>query len=441
MIGRFRSFISHHSLFCPEQKGLLAVSGGVDSVVMTHLMYEAGFPFAIAHCNFHLRPGDCDRDEAFVRQLAQQYGVPLYVAQFQTLEYAATHHLSVEDAARQLRYRFFEEIRVAHGYHYVATAHHRDDATETFFLNLIRGTGLSGLHGILPKRDAVVRPLLPFGRDEIEAYAEAHGLSHVEDVTNSSLEYRRNQIRHRLIPLLRELSPSFDATMQSNILHLQDAELIYQSAIEGMRTTALQPHPEGYIIPTDQLAVLQPQLTLLFELLRPFGFNAHQVQQVLTTLGSDAYGQCFYSASHVVQRHAEGLIISERVVEDTMVFAIDSLQQLLMADWPIQASVGPYDASTFSPQPHEAYFDVQQLRFPLLLRRWRQGDRLHPFGMKGTKLVSDLFTQKKLSQFQRRRIWILCDADDRILWVVGLRASSVAQLTPSTTQRLTLRER
>ena len=210
MLVRFREFIKKEHLLVEGQRVLLAVSGGRDSVAMCELMSLAGFAFGIAHCNFHLRPGDCDRDEEFVLRLAKKYNVPCYVREFDTVSYASQHSLSIEEAARQLRYGFFDEIAKKESYSAISTAHHRDDAIETFFINLLRGTGISGLHGIKPRNGIVVRPMLAFGRNEIDDFVQEHGLKYVDDYTNMQAIYLRNKIRLNLIPLLREIQPSFE---------------------------------------------------------------------------------------------------------------------------------------------------------------------------------------------------------------------------------------
>ena len=271
---------SCNGLFCRGQKGLVAVSGGVDSSVLCELMHRAGFAFAMAHCNFHLRPGDCDRDERCVRGLEVRYGVEVHVAQFDTEDYAREHGYSVEEAARKLRYDFFVGVMDREGLDYVATAHHRDDATETFFINLLRGTGIAGLHGIRPRNGHVVRPLLSFGRDEIEDFARQHGLRYVEDCTNDSLVYRRNQIRHRLMPLLRELSPGIDATMQRNMARLRDVECVYRRAVDKLREDVVTVNGDVASIRIEDIMALEPRRTLLFELLSPYGFNGAVVDDL-----------------------------------------------------------------------------------------------------------------------------------------------------------------
>lgn len=439
MLTRFKNYISQQSLFCQKQEGLLAISGGIDSVVMAHLFHVSGYPFAIAHCNFHLRPGDCDRDEAFVRSLAQTYGVPIYVRQCDTLTYAQQQGLSVEEAARNLRYEFFEQLRSEHHYHYIATAHHRDDSAETFFLNLLRGTGLAGLHGILPRNGYVVRPLLPFSRAEIEQYADLHGLAHVEDSTNSSLAYRRNQIRHQLMPLLREISPAVDDTMAQTISHLADAEILYRRAVEQELQKVVR-HDQGQItIPLSSLSSLHPQRTLLFELLHPYGFTATVVDNLIALQPSPHYGQQFFSATHQLLRTSSHLLITPLLPPSSQTESYEISSSLQRPSLPIAlrfSLLAPSQCTSLRVPPSEIMLDYQSVLFPLTLRRWRHSDRISPFGMRGTKPVSDLFTQHHLTPQQKANTWLLVDAAGTILWVIGLRASRYHAVQPSTTRIL-----
>ncbi len=338
MLTRFKDYITQQHLFSPGEEVLLAVSGGRDSVCMAHLFHQASIPFAIAHCNFHLRPGDCDRDEAFVRQRAHHYGVPCHVTHFDTRAVAAATGESIEEAARRLRYEYFASLLPLTPSKIVATAHHRDDSIETFFLNLFRGTGIAGLHGIRPVSELriknfelkVVRPLLPFSRAEIDAYIEENHLEYVEDSTNSELDARRNQIRHRLMPLLRELYPSVDTTMAANIERLYDTELIYKEFIEKLRSQLITPYatqaikqsgnqtPQILSLDLSQLLSQHspalpgttPQYSLLFELLRPYGFNASTVADILAATEN---GKLFYSPTHVAELHADRLLIASNV--------------------------------------------------------------------------------------------------------------------------------
>ena len=431
MQHHFEQFIRNEHLFPEGEQVLLAVSGGRDSVALANLVYTARIPFAIAHCNFHLRPGDCDRDETFVRSLADTYGVPCYVAQFDTNEYAAANHQSIEEAARNLRYRFFEQTLDSHNLAVVATAHHRDDAIETFFINLLRGTGIAGLQGIPLRNNRIVRPLLPFGRDEINAYISQHNLSYVEDTTNNQPLYLRNRIRLQLIPLLQSLSPSFFSTMQSNINHLGDAYQIYQSAIREVSQRLLVPASDGYTIDISQLRQLSPLSTFLFELVRPFGFTPLMAEEILSSLDAQS-GKQFFSTTHKIVKDRERLIITPLTIQQSDSYIISRLDEIPELPISLGFSVFSYDGTPVRLAPHQAWFDLDQLQFPLTLRHWNSGDRFKPFGMKGSRLVSDLLNDLKISRPQKDRTWILNDADENILWVVGLRASSVAVVTGST---------
>ncbi len=439
MITQFLNYISQHSLFCQNQKGLLAISGGIDSVVMAHLFHTARIPFGIAHCNFHLRPGDCDRDEAFVRSLASTYGVPIHVRQCDTTAYAQQHGLSIEEAARDLRYAFFEQLRHDHGYHYIATAHHRDDSVETFFLNLLRGTGLAGLHGILPRNGYVVRPMLPFTRADIEHYAAQHGLLHVEDTTNSSLVYRRNQIRHQLLPLLRQISSSADDAVSQTIAHLADAETLYRRAVEQERDRVLHKDQDQAVIPLQALSTLHPQRTLLFELLHPYGFTATVVDNLIALQSSPHYGQHFFSATHQILRTSSHLLITPLPTgeADAAPIVIPTVGEVPSLPLNLRFSVeAKAPATPLRVPPTELLLDYSKVHFPLTLRRWHHADRIAPFGMQGTQSVSDIFTHRHYTPQQKADAWLLVDAHGRILWVVGLRASRHGAVTPYTTHIL-----
>jgi tRNA(Ile)-lysidine synthase len=327
MLHRFKDYIQQQHLFSQGEEVLLAVSGGRDSVCMAHLFQQAAIPFAVAHCNFHLRPGDCDRDQQFVRTLADSMSVPFFTIDFDTRSQAREHDESLEEAARRLRYEWFASICHSQGFHAVATAHHRDDSIETFFLNLFRGTGIAGLHGIRPLsiisiKDfdlRIVHPLLPFSRAEIDTYVKEHSLPYVEDATNSELDARRNQIRHRLIPLLRELYPSVDATMAANIERLHDTELLYRAYIEQLRLQMVKHYPSDLLNLTfkilyidlpllqHQFPISNHQFSVLFELLHPYGFNATNVGDILTAKEN---GKMFYSPTHVAELHRGLLLVA-----------------------------------------------------------------------------------------------------------------------------------
>lgn len=442
------------NLFCPEQKGLLAVSGGIDSTVLCHLMHQARFSFSIAHCNFHLRPGDCDRDESFVRELAKRYGVNLYVAQFDTIAYATQYGQSIEEAARNLRYQFFNDILdgkvepqwkapdsdVKESLAYIATAHHRDDSTETFFINLLRGTGLAGLHGIPSVNGNIVRPLLSFGRDEIEQYAQENGLAHVEDYTNATTAYKRNQIRLQLMPLLREIEPNIDRAMQQNIARLSDAEKIYQSYIALVRGQVLAQKEDGYSIAISEIEKLSPQRTLLFELIREFGFSISQVDEILNGLHSQS-GLQFYSKTHRIVKDRTQLLVFRFTLSpesDNLIIEKKNSNVLLSNGNVMRVSlIANYPSFEPSKSKDTACLNAEQIQWPLSVRHWKEGDRFKPFGMKGTRLVSDYFSDQKFSLIEKEQTLLLVDSKDTILWIIGHRVAHYP-IKPSTKNILIL---
>ena len=454
-------------------KVLLAVSGGRDSVAMAHLLLgdgsraglRAALPasvdgFAIAHCNFNLRPGDCDRDQRFVEQLANNYGVPFFTTSFNTQAFAAANGYSIEEAARQLRYRFFADICHQHGYACVATAHHRDDSIETFFLNLFRGTGIAGLHGIRPisemmvdgQRLTVVRPMLTFSRADIDRYVEENHLQYVEDYTNHELDARRNRIRLQLMPLLRELYPSIDETMQSNIDRLFDTELIYRAHIDLLRSRLI--HPYIPILPTlppnlqtleipieelrefgvrssefgditaapGQLRTQNSELrTILYELLRLYDFNAEVAPSLLRRLDGPS-GALFHSPTHTAELHRGKIIIFEKV--ENSEFGVQNSELQLPH---------PDNSELRSPLSElSILINGDNFRQPFTVRPWRDGDRFRPFGMKGTRLVSDFLKDKGLPLLERQYVRLLVDADGQPVWLIGLRADERTRITADT---------
>lgn len=439
MLQRFVSHIAQQHLFPTGQEVLLAVSGGVDSVVLAHLMYAAGYPFSVAHCNFHLRPCECDRDEAFVCRLAAGYGVECHVAQFDTLQFVQEQHLGIEEAARKLRYQWFDALCREHGYPVVLTAHHRDDAVETFFLNLLRGTGLSGLHGILPVQGRVVRPLLPFGREDILHYAGENHLSYVEDSTNASLDYRRNQIRHQLMPLLRQIQPSADSTISITIGNLQSVERHYQQLLEPLRQRYVQ--DDGETVRVTVKDFLPDDRQLLFELLRPYGFN---IQVVADILEARQTGSRFFSVSHQAFLDRGVLVVASKPQPSEKPVAMGSDEG--ESNFFVEERV--LSAEEFASEGWDVHslpagvacFDADSVQLPLLLRHWHSGDRFQPLGMSGkSQLVSDFFSDHKFSLVQKQRQLLLLDATGRILWIVDQRTSHPFRLTEATERILICR--
>lgn len=433
MVQRFINEVVDRSLFNPNDTVLLAVSGGMDSVTMCELFYRAGYRFAMAHCNFRLRAKDSDGDEVFVKQLAKRYNVPIHSVAFDTAEYATENKLSIEEAARNLRYDFFDKLIEQHKYSCVATAHHRDDAIETFFLNLMRGTGIVGLHGILQKNGKIIRPLLCFGRDEIENFIRVNNLEYRTDSTNATLDYKRNKVRHLLVPLFRDLAPAFDKTMQNNMKNIADVEMIYRQDVDKKRNEFIQVHQNGYKISMKELETLSPLRTYLYEFLYPFGFGQTVVSDIIKGWNNIS-GKRFFAKDYYLIKDRDYLFIYPLVLEDEDARYLIHDGDCRM-DMPIRLEMSLLENSSlieFDFNKYNAYFDRDKLSFPLYIRRWKSGDKFQPFGMKGKRKISDLFTDQKLSLHDKKNIWLLCNADDEILWVMGLRTDDRFKITSQT---------
>lgn len=399
-------------------------------MALCELLHRGGRTFEIAHCNFHLRPGECDRDEQFVRAQAQRYGATIHVAQFDTEAYAKEHGISIEMAARELRYRYFEQIRKERGLDYIAVGHHQDDAEETFFLNLMRGTGIAGLHGIRPKNGCIVRPMLIFSRAEIDQFVENNNLPYVEDHTNAELDYKRNKIRHKLMPLLRELEPNIDRILMGDMARLADAETIYKAAIKQRIESMESVCEDGSIrIGIDDIKALEPQRTLTYELLHPYGFGESVTDQLLGCLDGNP-GKVFLSNTHQITKDRNAIIITPLQREEKRP-KID-----------ISEPIAIERLDSFKTAPNVMLCDAAKLRLPLTLRHWRTGDKFHPFGMSGAKLVSDYFTDMKLSLIDKEKVWLLCDAEGLIMWIIGMRTDDRFKISKHTENavRITLIE-
>lgn len=411
-----KEYILQESLLKAQDKVLVALSGGADSVALLRLLLDLGYTCEAAHCNFHLRGEESNRDEAFVRQLCSQQNVKLHVTHFDTELEAAQRRISIEMAARELRYQWFEEIRLACGAAAIAVAHHRDDSVETFLLNLMRGTGINGLRGIRPKNGHIIRPLLCIWRHDIIAYLKRIGQSYVTDSTNLQDEYMRNKIRLNLLPLMESIHPSVQESILQTAHHLTEASLIYTQAVQE----ALQRiRKDGDICIGKLLEEPAPQ-TLLHEVLSPLGFNSAQIGDIFKALGRQS-GKVFLSNSHQVVRDRELLLIERRATPQKPLLSYRTQ---------------PYTSDFQIPQSsHIACLDAQKVSQPLNLRLYRPGDYFIPFGMKGRKKVSDYLTDRKRSLFQKQKQWVLCSGEE-IVWLVGERIDQRFCIGPNTRQVL-----
>lgn len=432
----FLSYINTEKLFISSDKILLTVSGGVDSIVMCELFHKSKLKFGIAHCNFQLRGKESDEDEKFVKQLAVKYNVPFYCKRFNTKEYVAQNNVSIQMAARELRYQWFEEIRNNEKYKYIATAHHTDDAIETFFINLIRGTGIAGLHGIVPKQGNIIRPLLFASKNKIEEYATTNKLKYREDSSNASDKYVRNKIRHHLIPLLKEINPAVENAINATIERLSEVEIIYKNEIEKQRTQLLKNENKTYSISIKELKMLNVMPTYLYEFLKPFNFNADTVKEISTALDGES-GKQFLSPTHRLVKDRETLIIEEYVglgVKDLRIkIKIERNKKKLVVEnlhftFKIQNTkyIIPKSKTT-------ACLDYDKLQFPLEIRKWQQGDTFYPLNMKGKKKLSDFFIDNKLPLNRKENVWLLTSAG-KIVWVIGMRIDNRFKVTDQTTK-------
>lgn len=419
-LKKITQYIERHRLFSQTDKILVALSGGADSVALIRMLSTLGYTCEAAHCNFHLRGAESDRDEQFVRQLCNELHIPLHVTHFNTEQEAQRQHISIEMAARTLRYTWFEELRLTCKASVIAVAHHQDDSVETFLLNLIRGTGIDGLRGIRPQNGYIVRPLLCLSRHEILTYLHDIKQDYVTDSTNLQDEYTRNKIRLNLLPLMQEINPSVKESILQTACHLDDAALLYHQQVtealtrirtrEGIDITALiaEPAPE----------------TLLFETLHPLGFNASQIADIFRSLQGQP-GKQFYSETWQVIKDRRLLLIKPRNENDEKP-QLEIHEHELTGDFVIPRS------------KDTACVDAALINAPLTLRHWQSGDTFIPFGMKGKKKISDYLTDRKFSLLQKAQQWVLC-CGDNIVWLVGERSDNRYRITKNTKRVLCIK--
>lgn len=413
---KLTKFIEKHQLFAHNDKVLVALSGGADSVALLCMLLDEGYTCEAAHCNFHLRGEESDRDEQFVKTLCEKKQVKLHIKHFQTTEFANEKKISIEMAARELRYEWFKQIRIESNSQVIAVAHHQDDNVETILLNLLRGSGLQGLQGIRPKNGYIVRPLLDYKREELLAYLNRKQQTYVTDSTNLQDEFTRNKIRLHLLPLMHELNPAASEHLLATANHLEGVARIYRKAIEEAMQRVCK---EGNIhIPSLQQEV-SPE-ALLYELLHKKGFNSHQLTGMMTALSGQS-GKVFYSDNWQVLKDRDWLMVSER----NEAKAPHLLYKEIVRDANFR----------WTTDKHIAYLDADKLTAPLHLRKWQVGDWFIPLGMKGKKLVSNYLTDRKYSLWQKEQQYVLCCNND-IVWLVGERIDQRYCITEETKKAL-----
>jgi tRNA(Ile)-lysidine synthase len=431
MLSKFLKHIKQSGLCCETDKILLTVSGGIDSMVMAELFLQGGYHVAIAHCNFALRGNESDHDELFVRNYAKRKKIKYFVKSFDTSAYAKQNKLSIQEAARKLRYSWFEALRKEIHYDYIATAHHADDQIESFFVNLIRGTSIRGLTGIPEKQNHVIRPLLPFFRNELEDYACKHKICFCSDSSNSEDKYLRNKIRLKLLPVLEKIQPEYRKTILECMCRLKNTETIYHHYLES--NSPLFVSENGNItLPLEFLKTNTPCSHLLYEYISPYGFNKFVCEDICRTLNNIS-GKIFYSQTHRLIKDRDYLIIEQiKKPQEAETFLIE--KQIKKISEPLVLhlkKIKNTNSEKTNKAKTTALLDYDKLLFPLSLRRWKKGDIFYPLGMKNKKKLSDFFSDNKFSIVEKSNTWILCSGN-KIIWIVGHRIDNRFKITPST---------
>ena len=432
-IHQFSTYNLAENLFSKTDKIVVAFSGGCDSMVLAHVLHAIHQPIVIAHCNFKLRGDEADADENFAKNIANDLKVPFHSIAFETEKFATENKISIQQAARELRYNWFEDLRKKNGFDKIATAHHLNDSIETFFINLLRGTGINGLTGIPSKNEKIIRPLLFTTRNEIEAYAKENELHFRNDSSNLSDDYLRNKLRHHVLPLLQEINPSFEKTMQQNVRNLKDAKLLYDFAVEKKSKKLIAKNNDECRIDFKLLMHQTAPKTLLFELLQPFGFNHSQTNEIVENKNLQS-GSSFFSASHKVLKHRNELIIVANTAQIDSIIYVDEqtkIAETFIGKFTFQKEEWKAD-DKISTEKNIAMLDADKIEFPLLLRTWKRGDYFYPLGMnRKKKKLSDFFIQEKLSLIEKEKIILLCEKE-KIIWVAGKRIDDRFKITNQT---------
>lgn len=407
-------------------------------MVMMDLFHHAGFLFGVAHCNFTLRGAESDADEDLVREKAGILNVPFFVKRFDTSSISRDRGISIQMAARDLRYAWFNEL-LSKGYDYVATAHHLDDEIETFFINLTRQTGIAGFHGILPKKEKLVRPMLFTNREQIARYATENNIIYREDSSNSDSKYLRNKVRHEILPLFREINPGIHSVFTSNIHRLRETEKIYLETVEKHRKQIVINHKNNVIIPLEKLKALEPLTTYAFEFISPYGFNYSVVDEIFSS--EHISGKIWLSPTHRLVLDRASIIITElNKNQDTD--EIQIIPETESIEWPLNLTFEKIQKTSFfklDPSPSVANLDASKIKFPLTIRRWKEGDFFHPFGSNGKKKLSDFFIDQKLSIPEKEEVWLLCSGE-QIIWVIGFRIDDRYKIDDETKEVLVIKK-
>ncbi|MHC2990098.1 hypothetical protein OB13_00250 [Pontibacter sp. HJ8] len=435
MLQKVLGFIQSHNLCQPESRILAAVSGGIDSAVLCEVLHQLKYTFAIAHCNFGLRAEDAEADQLFAKKLAKKYDVPFFTENFDTKAFAAQEKLSIQMAARTLRYTWFEQVRRQEGYDYIATAHHSNDLTETILLHLTKGTGIAGLHGIPAQNGNIIRPMLSITKDDIYDFVTTNKLIWREDSSNVTTKYQRNKIRHEVIPVLKEINPNLEETMQHTAERVSQAEMIVAAYIDNLRQQSVQEAEDAVYLSLVPLQNATGLPVVLHELLRPFNFSYTVVLELVEALEGIS-GKQFDSPSHTLVKDRDQLVITPRNLNRYGSITI-AQGQTEVTEEHVQLTLRYIAADQYklNTKPHVAALDADLLKFPLRLRPWQEGDWFVPLGMNGKKKISDFLIDRKVPANLKAQTLVLI-SDQSIAWIVGQRLDNRFKVTEKTTQVL-----
>jgi len=435
MLLSMLKYIKDNDLFSRNDKLLVGVSGGIDSVVLFDLLVRAGYEVGIAHCNFQLRGEEADEDQRFVTWLAEQHNVPFFLKKFDTQGDASSMGVSIQMAARRLRFHWFEELRKEYNYNYIAIGHNQNDSIETALINMARGTGLKGITGIKPGNNAIVRPLLFAKRSQIIRYCAEYGLNYREDSSNQTTKYSRNHIRHEIIPEFEKINPQFLDAMTGNIERFRSAYRLYDSMVSEVKNKILEKKNDYWQLYIQLLDEYPETYTLLFEILRPFGFSREVVSDIYSSLGGES-GKVFYSEKYKAVKDRDKLIITAIDYAQPKRFYIERDQQKITSPLHLSFQMIDNDDSFQIPKgPNIACIDFDLVEFPLILRKWQAGDYFKPLGLGHYKKLSDFFVDRKYSLIEKERTWILASGE-QIIWIIGDRLDERFKITGNTTKVL-----
>lgn len=433
MLDQFLSFINKHNLIQPSQKVLLAVSGGMDSVVMCDLFSKAKINFVIAHCNFGLRGEESNEDEMFVKKLSIKYKMPFMVTTFQTADFAETEKISIQMAARILRYEWFEKIRKEQNCDYIATAHHQNDVLETVLLNLTKGTGIAGLHGIRIKNGHIIRPLLFAEKETIFDYVVENQVIWREDSSNESNKYQRNLIRNEVVPLLKQINPNLENTMQHTVERIAAVEDIFEQEIEMLRKQITWADTQAVFVNYKAIQTLSQPVIKLSELLKPYHFTYQQSQDIFEAFDKES-GKIFLSPTHTLVKDRTELVITQKSLQSfvSQVITIDD-EELIIDN--LKLTMGkPFERTEDFVVPTArkiACLDADKVRFPLQIRKWKEGDWFCPLGMNKKKLISDFLIDLKVPLNLKKEVYLLT-SNGSVVWVMGMRIDDRFKVTDKT---------